>query len=76
MGTANELDAVAQALMAIEQSPERFAIFEAAPAERNVRRRLLRRFSLSIIDEVLAEEPLVVAVSQARRDPEYWRNRR
>ena len=73
---ADFLDAVAQALTAIEQSPERFAIFEAAPVERNVRRRLLQRFPYSIIYEVLAEETLVVAVSHARRDPEYWKNRR
>lgn len=73
---ADFLDAVTQALTAIEQWPERFAFFEAAPAGRNVRRRMLYRFPYSVIYEVLADEAVIVAVSHARRDPEYGKNRR
>jgi len=66
---AEFLDAVAHALAAIEQSPERFAVFEAAPAERNVRQRVSQRFAYRIIDPVLAQEALVAAASRARRTP-------
>lgn len=41
----------------------------------NVRRRLVSRFPFAVLYCVTAEEILIVAVMDLRRDPEYWVNR-
>lgn len=64
------------ALDAIERAPETYPHIETTRTKRNLRRYLLHRFSYTLIYELRQDEIVVVAVSHARRRPNYWLRRR
>ncbi|HEX5443446.1 MAG TPA: type II toxin-antitoxin system RelE/ParE family toxin [Pirellulales bacterium] len=64
------------ALDAIERSPEIYPRIETTRTKRNVRRYLMRRFPYTLVYELRQDEIIVVAVSHARRRPNYWLRRR
>jgi plasmid stabilization system protein ParE len=69
------LQALADALEAIEKHPTRHAAVSGVPANRQVRRFLLGRFPYKLVYEILTSEVLVLAVAHTRRHPTYWKNR-
>src|SRR5689334_14399375 len=69
------LDALAQALAQVERNPRLHGVIPEAPAARDVRRTLLRRFPYAVIYEIRDTEILVLAVAHTRRRPGYWLSR-
>jgi toxin ParE1/3/4 len=71
------LDAVAEALIAVEEAPERFPAVHRE-GEIEVRRARLRRFPFGLFFVQKAGEArrvTVVACLHARRDPQHWARR-
>lgn len=63
------------ALDAIERAPEIHPHVETTRTKRNLRRYLLHRFPYMLVYELRQDEIVVVAVSHARRRPNYWLRR-
>jgi plasmid stabilization system protein ParE len=62
--------AVESAILGIQESPERWPIFE-----QDVRRRLVRVFPYVILYDIEPKSILVIAVMHTHQKPFYWRSR-
>jgi hypothetical protein len=69
------LDVLSSAFQASERLPQASSRVPNAPAGREVRRYVLRRFPYTVVYEVRADEVLVLAVAHTRRRPNYWHHR-
>lgn len=67
--------AVARTLETIRKSPRRYARLETNRTDREIRRAILHRFRYLIIYEVQRDQPVVLAVMHASRQPDYWQTR-
>ena len=63
-------DAIRDAIAAIVEDPQRWALFEA-----ETRRFVLRRFPYAIIYLAERDTVFIVAVMHCTREPGYWRER-
>ena len=52
-----------------------FALLETNETEFEIRRAILKRFPYGIIDQVLPDESIVLAVMHLSRRPDFWINR-
>ena len=60
----------------VAERPESFSKLETLPDDTPYRRALLSVFRYAVVFEILADEILVVAVTHASREPNYWLDRR
>jgi hypothetical protein len=69
------LDEIELALARIDSDPQAFPRWEFASGLHDVRRCVLKRFPYVVVFTIRADDATVIAVSQGRRHPSYWRNR-
>lgn len=68
-------DEVERAFTLIRHDPFRYARVEFARVEGDVRRLVLRRFPYLVVYQILDDQVLVLAVSHASRDQDFWKGR-
>jgi plasmid stabilization system protein ParE len=68
-------DEVERAFARIQSDPSRYARVEFADVEGDVRRLLLRRFPYLVVYQIFENQVLVLAISHASRDQDYWKGR-
>ena len=68
------LDAVAEAIVEVGNTPRRFARVPYR-TKGEVRRYLIRRFPYAVIYEMRGDQAVVLAVAHTSRRPGYWRER-
>lgn len=60
----------------IAESPLHYPHVETLRTKRNIRRRVMDRFSYVVIYEILSDEVFVLAVAHSSRRPNYWARRK